>query len=131
MLTKDKQVQSRIPAIFAHPIAADTEIFKGSLTVINAAGAASSATKAPDLKAVGIARKGVSNKGGAEGEKLIEVRRDESPRMKNDAVSPVTREHIGEPCYIIDDETVTSDETGSSIAGTVANVDDDGVWITF
>lgn len=131
MLTKDKQVQSRILAIVGHPMAADTEIFKGSLVALNGDDLAVAATKTAGLRVRGICRKGQDNTGGAAGAKTVEVRKDECARVKNDAVSPVTREHIGSPCYILDDETVTSDAAGSSIAGTVEDLDDNGVWISF
>lgn len=131
MLTKDKQVQSRILAIVGHPLAAAAVIFKGALTVLDADGNAVSATKAEDLTTVGIARKGVDNSGGEAGAKIVEVRKDEAARLKNDAANPVTRAHIGQPCYILDDETVTSLAAGSSIAGTVEDLDDNGVWISF
>jgi hypothetical protein len=131
MLTKDKQIKSRVLAIVGHPVAADTEIFKGALTVLNEGSLAVPATRAEGLRAAGIARKGVDNTGGQDGEKIVEVRKDESPKLKNDAANPVTREHIGQPCYILDDETVTSLADGSSVAGAVEDVDDSGVWISF
>lgn len=131
MLTKDKQVKSRVLALVGHPVAAGTEIFKGALTALNAAGFAVPAAKAVGLRTRGIARKGVDNTGGQDGERVVETRKDESPLLKNDAVDPVTREHIGLPCYILDDETVTSLAAGSSVAGTVEDVTDNGVYISF
>ena len=131
MLTKDKQVQSRILGIVGHRMAASATIYKGALTVLNAAGDAEKAKKATGLTTVGIAREGVDNSAGKAGDKIVEVRNDECARLNNDATNPVTRLHIGSSCYIIDDETVTSVSTGSSKAGTVRDLDDKGVWISF
>lgn len=42
---------------------------------------------------------------------------------QNDAVSPVTSLHHFRNCYILDDQTVTSDGTNRSVAGRVIAVD--------
>lgn len=130
-LTKDKQVKMRVLAIVAHPVAASTIIYKGALTVLDAQANAVPATKAEGLVPLGICRTGVDNSGGAAGERLVEVRTDEAAKLRNDAANPVTRAHIGQPCYILDDETVTALAEGTSVAGRVEDLDDNGVWISF
>jgi hypothetical protein len=50
--------------------------------------------------------------------------------LNNDGTNPVTRAHINQDCFIVDDETVSSDNTGTSRAGTVFDVSDAGVWVT-
>jgi len=131
MLAKDKQVSSRVLALIGHPVAAGAVIFKGALVALNVAGFAVPATKAADLRVIGVARKGVDNSDGQDGDKVVEVRVDECVKVKNDAVTPVTRDHIGGACFVLDDETVTSGGTGSSVAGVVQDIDDNGVWISF
>jgi len=42
---------------------------------------------------------------------------------KNDATTAVAAADIGDPCYIKDDETVSADSTGRSVAGMVLAID--------
>ena len=131
MLTNDKQVKSSILAIVPHPVAAGAVLYKGALCVLDADDNLASGTSAAGLRVIGINRRYVSNEAGIAGAVSAEVRVDETPRLNNDAVAPVTRAHISSDCYILDDETVSSDGTGRSRAGTVVNVDSNGVWIKF
>jgi hypothetical protein len=84
------------------------------------------------LKAVGIIEQDVDNTAGANGDALCDVRRGVF-RMANDAGDPVGRSHIGSNAYIVDDQTVAAtDGAGTrSIAGTIVDIDDLGVWIEF
>ncbi len=41
----------------------------------------------------------------------------------------ITAAHVLKPCYIEDDQTVTALATGTSAAGLVVRVDDDGVAV--
>lgn len=49
--------------------------------------------------------------------------------LDNSSVYPVTYAHIGSDCYIEDESTVASSSTNSVIAGTVQDVDSNGVWV--
>jgi len=131
VLTNDKQIKSRNYSILAHPLAAAAVIFKGALCVLDGDDDLAPGTSAVGLRVVGIARRYVSNESGIAGAEVGEVRVDESPRLLNDSVTPVTRADIGSDCYILDDETVSGDNTGRSRAGTVVDVDANGVWIKF
>lgn len=50
-------------------------------------------------------------------------------RFVNDGDAPVTAAHIGSACYLVDSETVSSDDTGRSIAGRVWGVSSEGVLV--
>ncbi|MDR2678292.1 MAG: hypothetical protein LBB51_02520, partial [Zoogloeaceae bacterium] len=43
----------------------------------------------------------------------------------------LTLADVGKSCYIADDSSVTKTATGKSVAGTVRDVDADGVWVAF
>lgn len=50
-------------------------------------------------------------------------------RFANSATSPITRAHIGRPCYVEDDQTVAGNSTNLVSAGIVHDVDSSGVWV--
>lgn len=77
-------------------------IFCGALVAINAAGKAVPAGSSGALKVVG---------------------RAEHSAAAGEAVETA----VGGPAYVVDDETVG--KTGTVVAGTVFQVDDDGVWV--
>ncbi|MBO6553250.1 MAG: hypothetical protein JJ926_03850 [Roseitalea sp.] len=104
-------------------------IHRGTMVVL-AAGLAQMATKAANLVTIGVADESVDNSNGGDLAKSVEVERRIFV-MKNDATNPVTAAHIGSDCYIEDNETVTSDGTGSSVAGRVFDVDARGVSVEF
>lgn len=130
-LTKKREIVTRDLAAIAHPVAAGAKGFEGGLLVVNAAGFALAGYEAENLTCVGRTNATFDNTGGSNGGALAIGRVDYACRYDNDAVAPVTRAHINKPCYIKDDVTVSSDATGRSAAGTVRDVDADGVWITF
>lgn len=112
------------------PVAAGTKIFDGCLVVIGTDGYAQPATKAENLKAVGRAEEFVDNTNGADGAVTIEVRRgvflwDNDPTTANQ----ITDAHVLGNCYIVDDSTVTSLATGSSVAGKVVGIYDEGIAV--
>lgn len=109
------------------PVAADTTIFEGSLIALDASGNAAMATKGENLTAAGRAEEYVDNTGGAAGDKMVTVRRGVF-KWDNDpaTVNRVTKAHVLQNCYMLDDCTVTSLSTGSSVAGKVIGTDPDG-----
>ena len=83
---------------------------------------------ATGLISAGRSEAQVDNSAGADGAETVEVRKGVF-KYANDATSPVTLVHIGAFCYIVDDQTVSSNSTGTSAAGKVEQVDADGVWV--
>ena len=129
-LTKDRKTQRREGAINNDPVAAATTIYYGSIVVLNAAGYAAPGTTATGLTARGVAQEQVDNSAGANGDKTI----DSEPGIHyfaNDGTDTITRAHIGGTAYIVDDQTVASnDGTGTrSAAGEIKDVDSNGVWV--
>jgi len=110
------------------PVDAEAVIHEGGLVVLDASGNAKAAVLAASLTAAGRAEEFVDNTGGIAGAKTVKVRR--GTFVWNNSVShAVTKAHVLKDCYIEDDNTVSSLATGSSRAGTVIGVTDDGVLV--
>ncbi|WP_029009388.1 hypothetical protein [Azospirillum halopraeferens] len=132
-LTAGRRTQQRAGDIVSHPLAAAAVIHQGGLACLSAAGYLVPGATATTLTCVGIAAESVSNAGGAAGAVCADVRRDGAWRFDNAAADPVGRPHIGKTAWIVDDQTVAATDGGGtrSAAGTVIDIDADGVWIEF
>lgn len=113
----------------ALPVKGSTTIYQGSIVAINSDGLAVPGKKAASLKAVGRAEETVQNTG-SDGDVTIRVKRgvfvfDNSATAANKLAAA---DLLG-PCYMEDDHTVTKAATGSSVAGLVVRVDDEGVAV--
>lgn len=115
-------VEVQLGSTLVLPVAAATKIFDGALVVLDESGYAAPASKADKLKAAGRAECLADNSGGTAGAISVTVRRGVY-LWDNDTTNPVTIAHVMGPCYIVDDHTVCSLATGSSIAGTVLGID--------
>lgn len=111
------------------PVKGATTIYQGSLVALDANGYAVPGKKAEGLTAVGRAEETVENKG-ADGELVVRVTRGVFVFANTGtAANKVTAAHVLKPCYIQDDQTVTTLATGASVAGLVIRVDDTGVAV--
>lgn len=127
-LAHDRNTPSKEGRLDAHPVAASTRIYAGSLVMLDAAGNAAGATTAVGLKPAGRAEEHVDNTDGAAGDRTALVRRGEF-LWANDG--SVTRANIGAAAYAVDDQTVAASDGGGtrSACGTIRNVSDHGVWV--
>jgi len=130
-LTKDRNTVRRDGVQFSDPVAAATRIFAGSLVCLDASGNAVPGSTATTLKARGLAQEQVDNSAGAAGDLRIETRRGVFPFANSAAADEITRADIGATAYIVDDQTVAKTDGTStrSAAGTIRDVDSDGVWV--
>lgn len=112
---------------------AAVKVFAGALVARNASGYLTKGATATTLIGVGRAEEQVDNSGGSAGDKLLRVRPGIFRYGNSASTDAITIAEIGKPCYIVDDETVAkTDGTGTrSIAGFVADVDANGVWVEF
>ena len=131
-LTQDRNTERRDGVQFNDPVAASTRIFAGSLVCLNAAGNAVPGSTSATLKARGLAQEHIDNRDGAAGDQRIETRRGTFHFANSASADEITREDIGELAYIVDDQTVAKTDATStrSVAGTIADVDSAGVWVT-
>lgn len=122
-ITKDRSV----------PLAANGKIWQGSIVQISATGFAVPATATAAHVAIGRAEETVDNTGGANGAKRIKVRRGTFRFANSAAGDAIAATEIGKPCYVVDDQTVAKTNNGGArpIAGTVFDVDAQGVWVEF
>ena len=112
------------------PVAAGRVIYEGALVAINASGYAQPAEKAADLVAAGRAEERVDNSGGGDGDKQIMIRRGVFVWENSaTAANQVKETDCLKACYIEDDCTVTMASAGSSPAGVVIGVSDEGVEV--
>lgn len=111
------------------PMKGATTIYQGSIVVLDANGYAIPGKKAEGLTAAGRAEETVEN-AGEDGELSIKVSRGVFI-FDNTAIAAnkITAAHVLKPCYIEDDQTVTSLATGASVAGLVIRIDDEGVAV--
>ncbi|SDI53608.1 hypothetical protein [Propionivibrio dicarboxylicus] len=130
-LAADRNTHMRDNGLIPVPVAANAKIFAGSMVVANAAGYAAPGSTAATLTYLGRAESFIDNTGGADGAKIVLVRRHKAFKWANLGTDAVTQAEFGKTCYIVDDQTVakTSDTAARSAAGKVVGVDSDGVWV--
>lgn len=115
------------------PMAAATVVYGGGLvSVLTTNGNACPSGTANSTRAYGVAKATVDNSDGAAGALRVELDTGVF-RFKNSEGDgdTIARKDIGQPCYIVDDETVGLDDDGGAraIAGAIVDVDDQGVWV--
>lgn len=144
-ITEDRatigEVQIRNPSGIS--VAANTEIFSGTMVAVETAAGANQGfavpvTASPTLRVVGVHRgKRIDNLTtgdfGAAGDKTVEL--DVFPQIMENSGGgdAIAAQHIGGPCYAVDNQTVAlTDGDGSRpLAGTVTEVSTTGVRVMF
>ncbi len=113
------------------PVAASAIIYAGALVCLNAAGYAVPGATATTLTAAGRAEETVDNGSGANGDKRIKVFRGVFKYANLGADQIVQADLLKQNCYVVDDQTVakTNGTNTRSLAGTVMDIDSDGVWV--
>lgn len=108
------------------PVKAGAELTEATIAVVNANGYAESGTTAPGLLAAGCVQSYCDNRNGGDGSKEVSVKRGTFV-WENDGT--IKKTDILKKCYIKDETTVTLTADGSSVAGTILEVQDDGVTV--
>lgn len=109
------------------PVKANTIIYQGGIVALDSTGMAVPGSKRAGLTAAGRAEETVQNNG-ADGDTIIRVKRGVFV-YNNSAANPVSTEHLLKECYLEDDCTVCSSSDGTSVAGKVIRVDQNGVAV--
>ena len=130
-LTADRPTPERDGLDRALPVAAAVTIHAGSLVVLNAGGYAQPGVVAANLAAVGRAEERVDNAAGSNGAAQVRVQRGIFRWANAAGGDAIDLTDVGSPCYVVDDQTVAASNGGGarSAAGTVFDVDAQGVWV--
>lgn len=110
------------------PVKANTKILGGALVGVEVAvgtGWGRPATGSNVTVTAGVNPVLVDNTGGANGDQFVNPVRGVFP-FHNDTVSPVKPENVMSVCYVLDDNTVTMNNTGQT-AGKVLGFAPDGL----
>lgn len=127
-LAADRNTPTRENTFYRDPVAAATTIYAGALVCLDASGNLVPGSVSTTLIARGRADENVDNSAGAAGDLSCTSRKGVF-KFANDGT--IDRANIGDTAYIVDDQTV-ADNNGSSTrsaAGTIVDVESDGVWI--
>jgi len=131
-LTEDRNTPARDGSVLSAPVAGAKKIYAGALVARDAGGFATPGATATGLLGMGRAESPADNTSGADGDMAVAIRKGVF-RFANDPTDTVTRTHMGQACYMVDDQSVAcNDGTGTrSVAGVVFDVDAEGVWVKF
>lgn len=112
-----------------HPVKGGVEIFAGALVCLDASGWAVPGATATGLIALGRAEK--RRAAASNGAVTVPIRRGVFCFANSGSTDAITRAEIGDPAYIVDDQTVakTNGSGTRSAAGTIRDVDAQGVWV--
>jgi hypothetical protein len=131
-LTQDRQTPQRVGDIFQGGMAASVTIYAGAIVMRNASGYLTKGQAATALVGVGRAEERAIN-GTSAGGTSITYRKGCFRFGNSTSTDLITIADIGKPCFVVDDQTVakTDGSAARSIAGFVADVDANGVWVDF
>lgn len=132
-LSQDRNTRQREGGIKSLLMAEAAVIYGGALVCRNATGYAEPGSTATGLIGVGRANERVDNTDGGDGALSIRVEPGVFVFANSASTDAITIAEIGNPCYVVDDQTVAkTDGSGTrSIAGFVEDVDSLGVWVRF
>ncbi len=123
-LAQGYDARRRDGALIAYPVAAGGHIFKGGLVAVAASGYAVPAADAAGLTFVGVAYEEGDNRGGAAGARTVRVLKSGVYTYPKAGASPTD---MGKAVFVVDDGTVSTAATGSTVAaGVVVGVPDAG-----
>lgn len=108
------------------PVKAGVLLQEATMAVINADGYAQPASATENLVVAGCVQRYCDNRTGVDGEQRVVVKRGTFV-WNNDG--SIKETDILKKCYIKDEKTVTLTADGSSVAGTILDVAEDGVTV--
>jgi hypothetical protein len=115
---------------YSLPMLADAEFHPGRLVAVDGLGFAAEAADEAGLVVVGRIAQGAESFNLANGEGRV-IYNPGVFSFLNDPTNPLTQEHHGRPCYVVDDITVGSDPGDNGIyAGLMRGLTPEGqVWV--
>ncbi len=131
-LSADRNTPRRERTTRHVPVAAGVKLYAGGMSAISATGFLVPVTAVTTLKGAARTAKFIDNTAGGNGAVLGEQELGTYRWDNSAAADLITRADIGSDAYGVDDQTVAKTNGGGtrSIVGRIADVDDQGVWIT-
>lgn len=132
-LTEDRNTPERSMDQRELPVKAATLLYAGAMAAIGADDLVVPMSTATTLRGIGRCERRTDNSAGADGDLRAPIGAGCYRYANSAGADEITRADIGQPCYGVDDQTVAlTDGTGTrSVAGTIFDVDDQGVWVDF
>ena len=110
------------------PVAAATRLFAGNLGARDASGNALPASNTAGLQVLGVVVEDADNSAGIAAALGVDLR-EGTFRFKNSGTNALSKAHVGQTCYVENEETVASTASNKIEAGVVAEVESSGVWV--
>jgi hypothetical protein len=126
--TADQDFNIRNGEITTLPLAAATKVFSRTLAAADSAGRVKPGADTAGLRIVGWFEHYQDNSAGSAGDLSVQVRRG-IIKLNNSGSAAVDADDVGKLCYVEDDNTVAESNTNKVVAGTVVEVESDGVWV--
>ncbi len=130
-LTSERNTKRREGALRVEPVAATAKLWAGSLVMRNASGYLTCGATVAGGLGVGRAEATADNTTGVDGAKTVEYRRGVFGFATAAGADEITQAHVGQLCYIVDDQTVakTDGSASRSPAGIVDGIEGGVVWV--
>lgn len=130
--TADRTTKRREGRRVSDPVAASTALYAGTMYAIHGTtgyAVAAGASGAGPARAIVMGR--ADNTDGAAGAIRVEGERGIGCFANSADADEIERTHIGELCYVVDNQTVAlTDNSGArAVAGQIVDVDATGVWV--
>jgi hypothetical protein len=116
------------------PIAANEVLPAGVIAQVNTSGVGVNATATAANRTIGVNQYRVDNTGGVAGAKKAQIERGVfGPFANSTSTDQITLADLGANCFVVDNQTVakTNGAGARPVAGSVFNVDAEGVWVEF
>ncbi|MEL7166976.1 MAG: hypothetical protein AAGL96_16015 [Pseudomonadota bacterium] len=131
-LTKGRTTPERVGDVRSGLAAAAAAIFQGAIVMRNMTdGFLAQGATATGMVAVGMAKENADNATGADGELTVVYKQGRFHFANSAGADEITAANIGDLAWVVDDQTValTSATNTRSPAGTIEDVDAQGVWV--
>ena len=134
-LTAGRKIQERPDKQYGWPLAAGATVQQGSLAMLVAGAIAPAAPQATSAAAAAVLVVGVVARvappAPAHPPPVLPLRKGTFLFANSPGADAITLSAVGQPAYAVDDETValTSSSSLRPRAGTIVDVESDGVWV--
>jgi hypothetical protein len=132
-LATDRNTLQKDGKLRSIPVAASKLIYAGAIVMVNSSGLAVPGVTATGLTPAGVADARADNSAGIASAINVKVKRGVFCFDNSASADAIAEKDIGATVYVVDDHTValTSASSTRSVAGSVYEVDADGVWVEF